>query len=96
MYRNVLVESARLARGNIKPIEKLIGAQHDALVIPGGFGAAKNLSDYAIRETSMSVNKEVVRVLNEFIIASKPIGLFIYLILNFIKSNYKNYFSNFS
>lgn len=41
--RNVMVESARISRGNIKPIEKLNAASYSALIIPGGFGAAKNL-----------------------------------------------------
>ena len=40
---NVLVESARIARGNIKPLGQLSAAQFDAVVFPGGFGAAKNL-----------------------------------------------------
>ena len=43
MVRNVLVESARIARGNIKPLDQLSAGQFDALVFPGGFGAAKNL-----------------------------------------------------
>lgn len=41
--RNVLVEAARIARGNIKSLDKLSAADFHALVIPGGFGAAKNL-----------------------------------------------------
>jgi len=43
VVRNVLVESARIARGNVKPLEQLSAAQFDAVVFPGGFGAAKNL-----------------------------------------------------
>lgn len=72
--RNVLVESARIARGNIKPIDKLRTSSFDALVIPGGFGAAKNLSDYAIKDVHMTINKDVERIINEFVLASKPIG----------------------
>ena len=43
VIRNVLVESARIARGNIKPLSQLSSSQFDAVVFPGGFGAAKNL-----------------------------------------------------
>ena len=41
--RNVLVESARIARGNISPLSTLSATSYDAVVFPGGFGAAKNL-----------------------------------------------------
>ena len=54
--RNVLVESARIARGNIKPLQELNPADFDALIMPGGFGAAKNLSDYAFNGSKMEVN----------------------------------------
>jgi len=46
--RNVLVESARIARGNIKDIAEIKSGDLDALIFPGGFGVAKNLSDYAM------------------------------------------------
>ena len=42
-YRNVLVESARIARGNIEKLSELDVSKHDAVIFPGGFGAAKNL-----------------------------------------------------
>ena len=42
-YRNVLVESARIARGNIKSLSGLEASNFDAVIFPGGFGAAKNL-----------------------------------------------------
>ena len=42
-YRNVLVESARIARGKITPLSSLKAADYDGIVFPGGFGAAKNL-----------------------------------------------------
>ena len=44
--RNVLVEAARIARGNIIDLAKANPAEYDALIIPGGFGAAKNLSSF--------------------------------------------------
>lgn len=74
LKRNVLDESARIARGNIQPLEKLKASDFQALVFPGGFGVAKNLSDYATQGTKMTVNKEIERVIDEFIVASKPIG----------------------
>lgn len=55
-------------------MEKLKASDYHALVFPGGFGAAKNLSDYATQGTKMTVNKEIERVVDEFILASKPIG----------------------
>ncbi|RNA30271.1 ES1 mitochondrial-like [Brachionus plicatilis] len=72
--RNVLEESARIARGNIQALEKLKASDYHALVFPGGFGAAKNLSNYATQGTKMTVDKEIERVVDEFIVASKPIG----------------------
>lgn len=73
--RNVLEESARIARGNVKPLNQLLSSQFDAVVFPGGFGAAKNLSTFAVDGTKMKVNKDVERVLREFHSAKKPIGL---------------------
>uniref|UniRef100_A0A8C6AL79 DJ-1/PfpI domain-containing protein n=1 Tax=Monodon monoceros TaxID=40151 RepID=A0A8C6AL79_MONMO len=73
--RNVLTESARIARGNITDLAKLSAANHDAAVFPGGFGAAKNLSTFAVDGGDCKVNKDVERVLKEFHQAGKPIGL---------------------
>ncbi|NWI97629.1 GAL3B protein, partial [Pitta sordida] len=73
--RNVLVESARIARGKIASLAKLTTADHDAVIFPGGFGAAKNLSTFAVDGKDCKVNKEVERVLKDFHKAGKPIGL---------------------
>ncbi|XP_072254606.1 glutamine amidotransferase-like class 1 domain-containing protein 3, mitochondrial [Pyxicephalus adspersus] len=73
--RNVLVESARLARGDIAALSKLSARDHDAVIFPGGFGAAKNLSSFAVDGESCSVHSEVERVLQDFRNAKKPIGL---------------------
>ncbi|MBV98719.1 ES1 protein mitochondrial, partial [Eschrichtius robustus] len=73
--RNVLTESARIARGKITDLAKLSAADHDAAVFPGGFGAAKNLSTFAVDGGDCKVNKDVERVLKEFHQAGKPIGL---------------------
>jgi enhancing lycopene biosynthesis protein 2 len=73
--RNVLVESARIARGKIKPLSLLNVEHFDAVVFPGGFGAAKNLSTFAIEGPNMKVNKEIENILVSFHSAKKPIGL---------------------
>ncbi len=73
--RNVLVEAARLARGNIKPLSEARVEDFDALIVPGGFGAAKNLSDFAFEGAGCSVRPEVLAVARAFTEAGKPVGL---------------------
>jgi enhancing lycopene biosynthesis protein 2 len=73
--RKVLVESARIARGAISPLSQLIVGHFLAVVLPGGFGAAKNLSSYAVEGEEMEVETEAKRVLEQFRAAGKPIGL---------------------
>ena len=58
--RNVLVEAARLARGHIRPVTEARVADFDALIIPGGFGAAKNLCNFAVKGSDMTVQPEVL------------------------------------
>lgn len=53
--RNVLQESARIARGNISALSALEVENYDALLVPGGFGAAKNLSDWALKGISFTI-----------------------------------------
>ncbi len=72
--RSVFVESARIARGNIVDMATITADQIDALIIPGGFGAAKNLSDFAVKGPDATVNDQVQRLLDEMITAQKPIG----------------------
>jgi enhancing lycopene biosynthesis protein 2 len=72
--RNVLVESARIARGKIKNLKDVKASDLDALIMPGGSGAAKNLSTFASQGADAQVNPEVKRLLNEMISAAKPIG----------------------
>lgn len=73
--RNVLVESARIARGKVAPLTDLKAGDFDAVIFPGGFGAAKNLSDFAVKGQELTLIPDVNRVLTEFHGASKPIGL---------------------
>lgn len=72
--RNVLVESARIARGDVIDLKKAITGDIDALIIPGGFGAAKNLSGFAVKGPDAEVHPEVQRILTEMVEAGKPIG----------------------
>lgn len=72
--RNVLVESARIARGDIKDIKDITSDDIDVLIFPGGFGAAKNLCDFAVKGKDCSVNLEVERLIKEMHAAKKPMG----------------------
>ncbi|MGY2343087.1 isoprenoid biosynthesis glyoxalase ElbB [Pseudomonas sp. SDO5532_S415] len=73
--RNVLVESARIARGEIKDIREADAEEFDALIIPGGFGSAKNLSNFAIEGTGCTVQPDVLALTEAFAEAGKPVGL---------------------
>ncbi len=71
--RNVMVEAARIARGAISDLADMKADNLDALVIPGGFGAAKNLTKWAFSGPDGEINGEVKRIINEFVHAKKPI-----------------------
>ncbi|MHC8397583.1 isoprenoid biosynthesis glyoxalase ElbB [Pseudomonas sp. LB3P93] len=73
--RNVLVESARIARGNIKDIREADVEDFDALIVPGGFGAAKNLSNFAVEGAGCTVQPDVLALTEAFAEAGKPVGL---------------------
>ncbi len=72
--RNVLVESARIARGNISDLKNYNPDDFDALLLPGGFGAAKNLSSFAFEGPECTVNPEVENAVINTSNAQKPIG----------------------
>ena len=72
--RNVLVESARIARGKIIDLKEYNAADFDALIFPGGFGAAKNLSDFAFKGADCNVNSDVVNAVRQTSHEKKPIG----------------------
>ncbi len=72
--RNVLVESARIARGDIRDVATISIDEIDALIMPGGYGAAKNLSDFAVNGPDATVHPQVARLLSEMADRSKPIG----------------------
>jgi enhancing lycopene biosynthesis protein 2 len=73
--RNVLIESARISRGNIEDIAGITSKDLDALIFPGGFGVAKNLSDYVMAGMECSVNPDVLRLSREVHNDGKPIGV---------------------
>ncbi|ELY6292822.1 isoprenoid biosynthesis glyoxalase ElbB [Cronobacter sakazakii] len=72
--RNVLVEAARIARGKITPLEQARADELDALVVPGGFGAAKNLCDFATRGSECSVDPALLALARTMHEAGKPLG----------------------
>ncbi|ERB67081.1 isoprenoid biosynthesis glyoxalase ElbB [Vibrio coralliilyticus OCN008] len=72
--RNVLTEAARIARGNIEDVAKLNAEEFDALLLPGGFGAAKNLTDFAVNGAECSINTHVASACRAFAQARKPAG----------------------
>ncbi|MCG3171530.1 MAG: Glyoxalase ElbB [Pseudomonadales bacterium] len=73
--RNVLVESARLCRGNIVDLAHADAADYAAVILPGGFGAAKNLCNFAVAGADMEVNADVARFVGAMHAQGKPVGL---------------------
>lgn len=72
--RNVLTESARIARGKIQPLSQADASLFDALIVPGGFGAAKNLSTFASLGADCEVNPDLSRLVKAMHLAGKPMG----------------------
>ena len=72
--RNMLVEAARIVRGNILPLNKFNADDFDALFFPGGSGAAKNIFTYAYDGINFKVNKEVEKAIRDIHAQGKPIG----------------------
>jgi len=72
--RSVLAESARIARGAVRDLRDVDSSQLHALILPGGFGAAKNLCDFALRGAECAVHPDVARLLRDVHAARKPIG----------------------
>ena len=72
--RNVLLESARIARGEIQDLENLDMNELDALILPGGFGVAKNLSSLAFDGADAKINEKLNHVLHQALELKKPIG----------------------
>ncbi|MFC0875484.1 isoprenoid biosynthesis glyoxalase ElbB [Saccharicrinis sp. FJH2] len=72
--RNVLIESARIARGDISALTELDPEDYDALLMPGGFGVAKNLSSFAFDGADMEVDPQVAAIVKAFAESKKVIG----------------------
>ncbi|MFD2167628.1 isoprenoid biosynthesis glyoxalase ElbB [Thalassotalea euphylliae] len=72
--RNVLEEAARIARGDIKPVTELNAEDFDALILPGGFGAAKNLCDFAVKGPEAVMQSDVLAACKHFADAGKAAG----------------------
>ena len=72
--RNVLVESARIARGPVLDMAHVGADDLDALIFPGGFGAAKNLCTLAVDGPDMTINEDVDRLVKAMSLAKKPLG----------------------
>lgn len=72
--RQVLAEAARIARGKIEDVAGVMGTDVDGWVLPGGYGAAKNLCDFAEKGGSATAHKEVARVVREALAAQLPVG----------------------
>jgi len=72
--RNILVESARIARGNIQDVASVSADDIDALILPGGFGAAKNLCDFAVSGTDCTVDPDVAKLVRTVHEQGKPIA----------------------
>ncbi len=73
--RNVSVEAARITRGNIRDLADISAQELDALIFPGGFGVAKNLSDYAMSGAKCDVNPYVKEITTRMHKTGKPIGV---------------------
>ncbi|GJL60467.1 MAG: glutamine amidotransferase [Nitrospirales bacterium] len=72
--RNALQEAARIARGEIQPLEQLQAKDFDALAIPGGFGAALHLCDFGEKGSGGHIDPQVARIVKEFNESQKPIA----------------------
>lgn len=72
--RNVLTEAARIARGEIKATESVTADEFDGLIFPGGYGAAKNLSNFAVTGGDCTVDSSVTRLVKDLHAQGKPIG----------------------
>lgn len=71
--RNILCESARIARGNIRPLSAIRPETHSAIVFPGGFGAAKNLCNFAEAGVQAYLYEDVHKAVLPFVEDKKPI-----------------------
>ena len=74
LNRNILEESARIARGNVLNVDQLSANDYDCIIFPGGFGAAKNFCDFGVNGENCSVNTDITKVILDFYSKGKPMG----------------------
>ena len=72
--RNVLVEAARIARTQIIDVAEANPNDYDAVIFPGGYGAAKNLSNFAVKGAESTVQQDVLQFARAFAATGKPMG----------------------
>lgn len=72
--RNVMVEASRITRGAITPLSELDASDFDALLVPGGFGAAKNLCDFAVQGADAAIQSDMLNACQQFAQTNKPAG----------------------
>lgn len=72
--KNQIEDSAKISRGNVKDVSQLNADEFDGLVLPGGYGAAKHLSDWAAKGAQCTVHSDVARVIQSFYNSQKPIA----------------------
>ncbi len=72
--RNVRVEAGRIARGDVSIVNEIKAADIDALIFPGGFGAAKNLCDFAVKGADCTVDPDISKLVMDMHEAGKPVG----------------------
>ncbi len=72
--RNVLIESARITRGDVKPTQDLDVSKFDAIVFPGGFGAAKNLCSFAVDGPDCDIDPDIEKAIKQTVEGNKVIG----------------------
>lgn len=63
--RNVLIEAARIARGNILDIKEFNPDDFDGIIFPGGMGAVTNWCDFAEKGTDCTVNTSIYSVIRQ-------------------------------
>ncbi|XP_068182315.1 glutamine amidotransferase-like class 1 domain-containing protein 3, mitochondrial [Antennarius striatus] len=73
--RNILQESARIARGDVTDLAKLEVSEFDAVIMPGGFGVAKNLSNWVVKNKDFTIEPQVEKLITAFHKAGKPLGM---------------------
>ncbi|WGL98031.1 isoprenoid biosynthesis glyoxalase ElbB [Arsenophonus sp. aPb] len=73
--RNIMVESSRISRGKIAPLASADANKFSAVIIPGGFGVAKNLSNFAIKESNCEIDKDLLTFCRKIHQQGKPMGL---------------------